>query len=107
MRRRKLAQVHLQTSKPGSAGQTEFTLSKVATPVPCNTRPLSTDEIQFWGDHSRETRVLYADSWPGDIDCLIKLDGSDWDQVAAARVYDYGAATQHVEVIIRRRKASA
>lgn len=87
----------------GSAGQTEWTPTGRPVTVSCNIHPLSTDEVEAWGERSRDMRTLFCRTWPGNQHSPIVWEGTVWDQVADAQTYGMGVATRHVEVLIRKR----
>lgn len=86
----------------GKAGQAEFVNDGTPTDVPGNLRPLSVEEIDFYGERNRELRKYFCKTWPGDINAAITGRGAVWDQVSA-ETFDYGSRTQHVEVVLRKR----
>jgi hypothetical protein len=103
MRRKHTLVVRPRDRVEGSAGQSELGPLQDPVNVLANVRPLSADEIIQWGDRGRDTRKVFCDSWPGSMDATIAWGGASWDQVAPEQVFDYGTATQHVELIIRKR----
>lgn len=108
MRRRHTITGVLYEKTAGSAGQAEWVPIEIADgdPVPsvrCNVRPLSAEEVQFWGDRGKDTRIVFADTWPFDIHSRLTFEGAEWDQVEPEKNFDFGAATKHHEVVIRKR----
>jgi hypothetical protein len=87
----------------GSAGQRERENDGDPIPLRGNMHELDAEEIQFWGDRQRVTKKFfyYGKTWPGDIFSKITFDGSDWDQVAPAKMF--GFTRKHIEVILRER----
>lgn len=89
----------------GSAGQTEYRPIPFTDPVtvPCNVQPLDAAEVQFYGERARDTRKVFADSWPFDIHSRLTFQGEAWDQVEPEKYHAQGQGTKHHEVIIRKR----
>lgn len=105
MRRRHTITGVLYESFKGSANQAEYRPIPDTEPVtvPCNVHPLSADEIQFYGERSRDMRKVFADSWPFDTLSRLTFEGVPWDQVEPAGNHQLGMGTRHYEVIIRKR----
>ena len=111
MRRRHTISGVLYEKVAGSAGQKEYRPITGSGPgteakpivVSCNVRPLDTEEIQFWGERGGDTRKVFADSWPFDIHSALTFNGGQWYQVDPEKDFDYGVATKHHEVVIRKR----
>lgn len=87
----------------GSAGQSEYVDDGPPIKVRGNLHPLSSDELQLWGDTNRQTRKWFGKTWPADTHSEITFDGELWDQVAPAEKFDIGQRTKHFEVVLRKR----
>lgn len=111
MRRRHKISGVLYWRVVGSAGQGEYVpipgpvAGSEGNPiiVSCNVRPLDTQEVQFWGERGSDTRKVFADYWPFDIHAALTFDGQKWYQVEPEKDFDYGVASKHHEVVIRKR----
>jgi hypothetical protein len=88
---------------PGSIGQNEFVNDGSPITVRGNKHPLSADEIVSFGVRDFVSTAFHCLSWPGNPDCIVTLDGVDWDQVGEAQLYDMSPATRHFEVVLRKR----
>lgn len=103
MRYRRIASVQRRVERKGKAGQVEYVDDGLPIPVRGNLYPLTTDEVQFYGDRGTDTRKWFCQVWPGDMHSRITLDGAEWDQVEPAKTFDAGVRSRHVEVILRKR----